>query len=232
MNQSPAPPAADAVSAAQSPDTRRSGCRLFLIVFAAVVAALLIAAIVIKLYVFPDQLQPVELREREKQELNQKLQRLGYQDQAFVVPAEGGRLRPRAYSEAGASREVRFSERELNGLLAKNTDLARKLAIDLADNLASARLVVPLDPDLPLLGGQTLRMSAGLEVDFAANRPVIRLRGVSAWGVPLPNAWLGNLKHVDLVDRYGEQGGFWQSFAAGIETIEVRDGELLVRLRP
>jgi len=35
--------------------------------------------------------------------------------------------------------------------LATNTDLAHKLAIDLSKNLASAKLLVPLDPDMPVL---------------------------------------------------------------------------------
>ena len=91
--------------------------------------------------------------------------------------------------------------------------------------------MLPLDPDFPILGGQTLRMNAGLEVAFADGRPRIVLRGVSAWGVPLPNAWLGNLKQVDLVAQYGGQDGFWKAFADGIETIDVRDGQLYVKLR-
>ena len=101
----------------------------------------------------------------------------------------------------------------------------------LRDQLASARLVLPLDPDFPILGGQTLRMNAGLEVAFRERRPVIVLKGVSAWGVPLPNAWLGHLKNVDLVEKFGAQGGFWQAFADGVEHIEVRDGEVFVKLR-
>ena len=33
---------------------------------------------------------------------------------------------------------------------------------------------------------------------YANGRPVMVLKGVSVWGVPLPNAWLGNLKNIDL----------------------------------
>lgn len=222
----------DTVVDSQAASTR-SGCKLFLIVFAAVLVALLVAALVLKWWLFPDQLEPVELRAAEKIELNQKLRVLGYQDDAFpeVATQPKPTLEPQAYSEAGASREVRFKERELNALLAKNTELASKLAIDLSDQLASARLVLPLDQDFPFVGGQTLRMSAGVEVDFREQRPVIVLQGVSLWGVPLPNAWLGNLKHVDLVARFGQQQGFWKAFSEGVEHIEVLDGELRVKLR-
>lgn len=221
----------DAADPAQTAAPQRSGCKLFLIVFAAMLLALLVAGLAAKWWLFPSQLKPVELRPAEKAELNLKLRALGYQDDAYPEVASETPLQPQPYTEDGASREVRFKERELNALLAKNTDLASKLAIDLSDELASARLVLPLDPDFPFLGGQTLRMNAGLEVAFREQRPVIVLKGVSAWGVPLPNAWLGNLKNVDLVEKFGAQGGFWQAFADGVDLIEVRDGELLVKLR-
>ena len=57
------------------------------------------------------------------------------------------------------------------------------------------------------------------------------LKGVSIWGVPLPNAWLGNLKNVDLVQEFGANQGFWSAFAAGIEGITVEEGSLRIRLR-
>ena len=43
------------------------------------------------------------------------------------------------------------------------------------------------------------------------------LRGVRLWGVPIPNAWLGGLKDVDVVPRFGDQGGLWQAFAESID---------------
>jgi hypothetical protein len=69
-----------------------------------------------------------------------------------------GTLGPEPYNEKGIKREINFTERELNALLAKNTDLARKLAIDLSDDLVSAKLLVPIDEDYPILGGKTLRV--------------------------------------------------------------------------
>ena len=34
----------------------------------------------------------------------------------------------------------------------------------MSDNLMSAKLLVPIDQDFPLLGGKTLRVTGGLEV--------------------------------------------------------------------
>ena len=116
-------------------------------------------------------------------------------------------------------------------MLARNTDLAAKLAIDLSEDLASARLRLPLDEDLPFFGGKILKVSAGLEMSYRGQRPVVVLRGVSLWGVPIPNAWLGNMKNVDLVQEFGDHEGFWKSFADGIDEIKISDGQVRVRLK-
>ena len=79
--------------------------------------------------------------------------------------------------------------------------------------------------------GRTLRVNAGLEVRHDAGRLAVRLRGVSVMGVPLPNAWLGNLKNVDLVAEFGNDPGFWRSLAAGIEDLRIADGQVVIELR-
>jgi hypothetical protein len=178
-------------------------------------------------YVFLKEFEPVRLRPGEERVLNDKLRAIGV-DVRDAGPAP---LEPERYSEAGAKREVRFNERELNAMLAKNTDLAHKLAIDLSDDLVSAKLLVPLEPDFPVLGGKTLRVNAGLELAYRDARPVVVLKGVSLMGVPIPNAWLGNLKNVDLVREFGGERGFWKSFADGVEYVRVEEGELLVKLK-
>jgi hypothetical protein len=185
---------------------------------------------------FPGEFRPVTLDPGEEQVLEQKLERLDptlQQGSRAGRPAADGQapLTTERYTEEGASREIALSERELNALLARNTDLAQRLAIDLSDNLASARLLVPLDPEFPLFGGKTLQLTAGMEMRFAAGRPVVILKGVSIWGVPLPNAWLGNMKNIDLVQEFGNDRGFWQAFADGVEVIDVKDGELRIRLK-
>jgi len=188
-------------------------------------------------FMFPKELKPVELDSREETLLSRKLQQFGLDistDPSVILDSGevvDGQLQPEPYTEEGATREVSFSERELNALLAKNTDLADKLAIDLTDNLASARLLFPIDPDFPVLGGKTLKASAGLELAYQDARPIVILKGVSIWGVPVPNAWLGGLKNVDLVKEFGGQEGFWTSFAAGIDNIQVQDGSLVVKLK-
>lgn len=57
---------------------------------------------------------------------------------------------------------------------------------------------------------------------FSVGGPVIILRGVSIWGVSIPNAWLGNMKNIDLIQEFGSDRGFWKGFADGVEEIEVK----------
>jgi len=116
-------------------------------------------------------------------------------------------------------------------MLARNTDLADKMAIDLSDNLASVKIIIPMDPEFPMFGGKTLKVNAGAELSYKDGRPIVILKGVSLWGVPVPNAWLGNLKNVDLVNEFGGDEGFWKSFSEGIDNIEIQDGELRIKLK-
>jgi len=203
-----------------------------------VLATILVTAAVtfwlVRTYIYAKDFTPVELNAKEQQTLNGKLRALGY-DPGPASPAEKESdeqwLRPQRYDETGARRTVSFSERELNAMVARNPDIARKLAVDLADDLVSARLLVPVDPDFPILGGKTLRVSAGVEMAFREAKPIVVLRGVSIMGIPIPNAWLGGLKNIDLVDEFGDREGFWKSFADGVENIRVEEGELKVALK-
>ncbi|MCI5148549.1 MAG: arginine N-succinyltransferase [Candidatus Electrothrix sp. MAN1_4] len=226
--------------------------QVLLIVAGAMLVTILLTFFAVKTWLFPSPFTPVQLSQKEEQHLEQKLSQFdtvagGHPNQGAnrnaervrarsFTPQPGdydahGTLKPEAYSEEGASREITFTERELNGLLANDTDLAQKMAIDLATNLVSLRLLIPVDPDFPILGGKTLRVRAGAELAYRNNKPVVALRGVSVMGIPLPNAWLGGLKHIDLMQEFGGEPGFWQSLGEGLKSIRVQDGELYVTLK-
>ncbi|MCB1830505.1 MAG: arginine N-succinyltransferase [Chromatiaceae bacterium] len=184
-----------------------------------------------KAYLFPSEFTPVALNEQEKSVLSAKLESLDKPLAAVPAAADSGApLKPEAYSEAGATRDIHFSERELNSLLAKNTDLAKRVAVDLSDNLISARILIPMDEDFPLLGGKTLRARTGIEFSYENERPVVKLKGVTIMGVPIPNAWLGGLKNIDLVQEFGSADGFWKAFSDGVAAVKVEEGALRLRL--
>jgi hypothetical protein len=218
----------------------KKGSNRFLLAFLIIVIVVVTSIITVWLtmmYLFPKEFRPVDLSEREEKVLEEKISRLDIAGGYTGSGRENSKrqsekpLKPEKYSEEGADREIKFTEREINGLLANNTNLATRLAIDLSDDLASAKLLIPMDPDFPIVGGKTLKVTAGLELKYANGKPVIALKGVSLMGVPIPNAWLGEIKNVDLVKEFGEEDGFWKSFSDGIEDIRVEDGKITVKLR-
>ena len=182
---------------------QHNGWRTFGIIVITMAVTLAVGYWAVTTWLFPTEFKPVVLNQEQQQTLDRKIKYLGRSSRSN----EGGVIE------------------------AKNTDLANKLAIDLSDNLISAKLLVDVDPDFPIFGGQTIKVTGGMELRLVENRPSVTLKGISVWGVPLPNAWLDNMKNVDLVQEFGNAGGFWQAISEGVEKIEVRDGRLLIKLK-
>lgn len=220
------------------PPRHRFGCfHLSLAVLIAVVLTAGASFFMFRAVLYPKPFKPVQLSQKEEQVLQGKLDRIDFEVMPEAKAAAeternaAGNVQPEAYSEKGADRTIRFTERELNALLAKNTDLANKLAIALSPDLVSAKLLIPLDEDFPVLGGKTLRVKTGVLFRYVDGKPQIMLRGVMVMGVPLPNAWLGGLKNIDVVREFGGDKGFWKAFADGVESLRVEDGLVALKLR-
>lgn len=210
---------------------------IVLLVLVVICGSVLITFWMLTTFIFPAEFKPVTLSMQEEQVLSAKLESLdtlgkrregrgGSRSADAATPLE-----PERYSEAGATREITLSEKELNALLARNTDLATRFAIDLSGNLVSAKLLVPVDEDFPILGGQTLKVRAGVRLAYRNGKPIVALSGVSVMGVPVPNAWLGGIKNIDLVQEYGADEGFWRAFSEGVEDIRVSDRRLKIILK-
>lgn len=220
----------------QEPEKKGMGCLSVLgLMLLTVVISVAVTVWFVNWYLFPKRFEPVELSVGEQQVLEQKLERF----EAFGLNeanvdagtiANSDTLTPVPYSEEGVDRTLKLSEREVNAILAKNTDLADKLVIDLADDLISARLRLPMDPDFPFFGGKLLKARAGVELRYEQNKPLVVLKGISVMGVPIPNAWLGGLKNIDLVEEFGATQGFWKSFSEGVKDIQVVEGDLQIEL--
>lgn len=206
---------------------------------------------VIQSQLFTRSFKPVELSNSEQQTLEEKLDALTSETSASSASlsavdadtqaeqdtltfedtdTQSEELQPEVYVEDDSKRRIELTERELNALLAKNTDLGEQLVVALTDNAASLKLLINVDPDFPFIGGKTLKVSGGTELSYRNDRPVIIMKGVSVWGVPVPNAWLGDLKNIDLVQEFGSSDGFWKSVADGIEDIRIENGKLKIQL--
>jgi len=195
-------------------------------------AVLLLAGVWVKRNLYASRFSPVALGQKEREVLEAKMARFREKDPfpGENHPLPGKPLAPEPYSDEGASREIALTERELNALIANTPDVAEKVAVDLSDDLISVKLVLPVDDEIPVLGGKRIKLHMGLTVHYEGKRPVIALKGVSLGGIPLPNAWLGSLKNVNLLEEFGGGDGFWEVFTAGVRSIRVRRGELRIVL--
>lgn len=211
---------------------RRFGCmQVLVILLAAVLLAALGTGWWIKRNVYASTFKTTKLSEKEEAVFEEKLVRLEAAG-GSGAPVREGAAQPEAYSEEGANREIRITEKELNAIIDKNPEWADRVAIDIADDLLSVVLLVPVDPDFPLIGGTTARITAGATLRFENDKPVVIVRGISIGGIPLPSAWMGDLKNKDLVQEFGGHGGFWDALSKGVEAIKLEEGNLYLKLRP
>ena len=191
----------------------------------------------VKFNIYASQFIPTKLNQKEQKVLDTKLEKIeesseeDYFSKKRKKQDRAAPLEPEEYSEAGARREISLTEKELNSLIANDPEIARMVAFDLSENLVSLKLVVPMDEDIIILGGKTLRLKMGLNLGYEGSQLVVALKGVSLGGIPIPNAWLGNIKNRNLVEEFGGEGGFWDLFAAGVQDIKVHDGHIRIRLK-
>lgn len=226
-DQSPTPPPTAPASAPK----RRFGCMQILgIILAAALLSAIAAGVWVKYNVYASAFKTTTLSEEEEAAFAEKLARLEAAG-ASAAPPGSNVAEPEPYSEDDAKREIRITERELNAIIDKNPEWADRVAIDISRDLLSVVLLVPVDPEFPVIGGTTARITAGATLRFENDKPVVIVRGISIGGIPLPSAWMGDLKNKDLVQEFGGQGGFWDGLSRGVEAIKLEDGNLYLKLR-
>jgi hypothetical protein len=214
-----------------------SGKQVVVFVGLAVLATAVGTAWWVNQHLFATMFEPIRLNVAEQQVLDAKMAPLLHTTNAgspalpSSLPATGMPLEPEPYTERGANREIQLTEREVNGLLARDPEMAKRVAVDLSDDLVSVKLVVPVNNEMPLVGGKLLKLNFGLALSYADGKPVVAMRGISVGGIPLPSAWWGDIKNTNLVEEYGGSGGFWDQFAKGVKDLKVQDGELHVTLK-
>ena len=216
---------------------RFTGRQVVFLIGLTILATALVTSWWVNQYLYAATFEPTQLTQSEQHSLERKMAQLGQMNESRVsLPksnnsSSGAPLEPEPYSEEGASREIQLSEREVNALIAKDAEMAKHVAVDLADNLVSVKLVVPVNDDIPLVGGKTLKLNFGVELSYANGKPVVAMQGISLGGVPLPSAWWGDIKHLNLVEEFGGPGGFWDQFAKGVEDLHIQNGQLHIILK-
>jgi hypothetical protein len=218
--------------------TRRfSGKQVVLFVGIAVLATTVVTAWWVNQYLYATMFEPTRLSVAEQQVLDAKMTRLLHAADAdssapqSSLPVLDTPLEPEPYTEKGATREIRLTEREVNALIAKDDKMAKHMAVNLSDDLVSVKLVVPVNNEMPLVGGKMLKLNFGLALSYADGKPAVAMRGISVGGIPLPGAWWGDIKNTNLVEEFGGSGGFWDQFAKGVEDLKIQDGQLHIKLK-
>lgn len=141
-----------------------------------------------------------------------------------IALAERGRAEP---TYQAGEKTISLTERELNGLLNKNTAFGDQLKLVLATDAVHARLEADIPEESPFMAGKKLKGRARFLTKTENGVPSLVLDDVTVWGISVPNAWLGNAKGQNLLSSLFPSG---ISTSSGFESIRVKNGSLEIQL--
>jgi hypothetical protein len=130
------------------------------------------------------------------------------------------------------AKTIVLNEREINGYLERQ-GLGETVKVNIRHGNVAATVLAPMEEGVPLFGGQTLRLKVAFNTKLDdQKRFALSLSDVSIGGISLPNAWLGNVKGLNLLSQQGElrEKDFLHGLAAGIKDFQMKEGEMRVVL--
>ena len=175
----------------------------------------------VKRNIYASPLRPVELSQSEQSALNEKLAQLELAEE--IVPAEPA-------PPVADPRTISLTSKEINAFLAKQ-GIGEQVKLDLSSNRIAANFLLPIDKDAPLFAGTTLRIRLAISALMnEAGKLVVKVDDISLGGIPLPNAWLGDIKGLDLITGDIGADPAVQRFVAGIKDFQLEDGRIRIQL--
>jgi len=128
-------------------------------------------------------------------------------------------------------RTLVITEKEVNAWLAKN-DLGENVQVRFKDGKITGAIILELPADFPMLAGQKIKASLAFvaHLNDASRDLALQVDDVTVGGMPLPNAWVGDLKGMKLVDESARLDPAMEKFLKGIRQFEIRDGLAVVKL--
>lgn len=149
-----------------------------------------------------------------------------------LSPGEQQALEKKLTGTGGGSdpaKTIVFSEREINGWL-QEQGLGDHLKVNISGGDVTASALLPVDADVPLVGGRTVRFKIALKLSLDANHHFsLHISDLAVGGISPPNAWLGGIKGRDLfADAQLDPAA--KAFADGIKAVEIGSGEIRVLL--
>lgn len=122
-----------------------------------------------------------------------------------------------------------LSEREINGFL-QEQGLGEIIKVKIGGGTLSAIALIPMDKDVPFIGGQIVRMKIALSPKLEANhRMALYLSDFTVGGISPPNAWLGGMKGINLFED-AKNEPLMKGFSEGIKDLRIQDGEIQISL--
>lgn len=219
------PPVTVQPSVALPPNKPRKQRPWLLYIFGSLTTLLLVVIAVFAILLWWSQrpIKPTVLTEAEKTTVEQKLQFIG------STPQEISESEPDRVYVPG-SNVVKFTEREINGLLNDNTELGQTVRFEFGRDAVNAYVVAPIPDDVPLFGGKMFRARGRFKLSVSSNdAPVAMLEDVTVYGVSMPKAWLGGLKGENLLsEAMGERDG--KPLIQGVKSLRIQPGALVIEL--
>lgn len=209
------------------------GCLTVSILLLVIVITALITGWWVKRSMEARPIEPTVLSEAEQVELEEKLERLGAD--AGLAPEvgseeeikEAGQVLPIDEEDVFERKPVIITEREINAMIGHNTDFDDKVKVELRRDRIKVKVNFPVPHDAPFFGGKTFRFNLGAKVKIDDENLVVMVDSVALGGMPLPNAWIMDIKHQNLADEFFPDEESKTMFMAGIEKLEVNDGEIV-----
>jgi len=225
MNEQPSPVVAPAsvpstASIAPRSSWKKKALIITSIVFGTATLAVAGTAWWVKHNVYASAFTPVALTASEQSALDQKL---------AVLKQSGAAETP--VDPEVAKRTLTITDREINAFL-EQQGLGEQIKVNLHNGGGTATFLLPMSSDGVPGSGPTLRISVSLGAKMDEHKKfALSISDVSVGGVPLPNAWLGNLKGLNMLsDSSVSNDPAFSAFAAGIRDFSIRAGQLSVVL--
>ena len=191
----------------------------------------------------PPEITPTELTPREEAVLEEKLEILrrgaDRPDELAEGPGDVSRdsrdlpwtAEPgEGEDEDFVRRPIVITEREINGMLAHNTDLGDAVRVRLTPDRVKININFAVPEEAPVFGGKTLRFAALARAELGGKVFDVRVEKLSLGGIPLPGAWTGDLLDVNLAEALFPDSDAMAVFSAGVESFEIRRGEMEILL--
>lgn len=197
---------------------------------------IIVATVALTIWWIQRPIKPVVLSTQEKTSVDEKLNHLerenpGAARTSHTSPNQTPPPTPepdRPYTPG--AKVIKFTEREINGLLNANTDLGNTVRLEFGRDAINAYVVVPIPKDVPVMGGKMFRARGRFLLSLGqGGTPYAMLEDVTVFGVSLPKAWMGGLKGENLLaDAMGRRNG--APVLQGIKSLHVEPGAIVLEL--